>query len=143
MDARAVHGFDVEADQPVVQQQHRAGRDVLRQFLVVEADARGVAVFALGIQDEGLPGLEADPAVGELADADLGALQVGHDGNLAAQLPRAFADAPGVLDVVRGTAVREIEADDIHARGEHSLQHVRVAACRTEGRDDLGVAWHG
>ena len=133
----------MEADQAVVQQQHRAGRDVLRQFLVVEADARGVTLLALGVQDEGLPGLETDPAFGELADADLRPLQVGHDRDLAAQALRAFAHAPRVLDVVGRAAVREIEADDIHARREHPLQYLRVAARRTQRGDDLGVAWHG
>ena len=78
-DPRAVDGLDVEPDQAVVEQQHRAARDVARQLLVVEAGARRVAEFAFGVEDERLPGLQRDLAVDELADADLRALQVGHD----------------------------------------------------------------
>ena len=38
--------LDLEPDQAVVEQQHRAGRDVARQLLVVEADAGRVAELA-------------------------------------------------------------------------------------------------
>ena len=39
--------------------------------------------------------------------------------------------------------MREIEAHDVDAGGEHSLQDGGVAAGGTERGDDLGVAGHG
>ena len=58
-------------------------------------------------------------------------------------LLRAFAHEVRALDVVGGGAVREIEAHDVDAGGEHPLQDVGVAGRGAERGDDLGVAWHG
>ena len=123
-----MRGLDVEADEAVVQQQHRAGSNVLRQFLVVESDAVGIAQLDRRVEDERLSGLEPDLALGEFADADLRPLQVRHDRDLAAEPMRALAHQLRALHVVGRAAVREIEADDIRARGQHSLHHIRVAA---------------
>ena len=61
------------------------GLHVARQLLVVEAHALDVArLGARGIEHELRARLQHDLAFGELADADLGALQVGHDRDLAA-----------------------------------------------------------
>ena len=65
--------------------------DVARQLLVVEADARRVAQLALRVEDERLPRLQRDLAVGELADADLRALQVRHDARPRGRALRAHS----------------------------------------------------
>ena len=62
--------------------------------------------------------------------------------DLAAELLRAFAHEPRALDVVGGGAVREVEAHDVDARGEHARHDGGGAACRAERCDDLGVARH-
>ena len=56
---------------------------------------------------------------------------------------RALAHEARALDVVGGAAVREVEADDVDARGEHPRQHSGVAAGGAERGDDLGGAWQG
>jgi hypothetical protein len=76
-------------DQAVVQQQHGAARNILRQLLVIEADAFGVAELAFGVENELLAGFQRNLAVRELADADLRSLQVRHDRDLGAELVRA------------------------------------------------------
>jgi hypothetical protein len=142
VDARSVDAFDVEADQSVVEQQHRAGRHVARQLLVVEADALVVAELAFGVEHEVLPGHELHASLLELADADLGTLQVGHDADLAPELLRAFAHDARALDVVGRDAVREVEANDVDACGKQARQDGGRAARRPEGGDDLRVAGH-
>ncbi len=75
------------------------GRNVVRQLLVVEADAFLVAELAGRVERELLARLEHDLASGELADADLRALQIGHDRDLAAQRSRCVAHhARALLD---------------------------------------------
>jgi len=142
-DPGPVHRLDVEADQAVIEQQHRAGGDILRQLLIVEADARGIALLAVGVEDERLPGLQADLAFGEFSDADLRSLEIGHDRDFASQGARAIAHHLCALDVVRSTAMRKIEADDVDTGRQHPLQHGRLAARRSQRGDDFGIAWQG
>ena len=131
MDARAVHGLHVEADQPVVQQQHRAAA----RRPAAAPCSRGRRAWRRRCSHSASR-MNAWPASSrtlpprELADADLRPLQVGHDRDLAAELLRALADATRALDVVGARPVREIEADDVHAGGEHPLQHGGIAARR-------------
>ena len=88
-------------------------------------------------------GHELDLAFRELADADLGALQVGHDRDLAPLRARDLAHELRAIHVIGCVAVREIEPHDVDAGGEHAPQHLRLAACGTERGDDLGGAGHG
>ena len=138
----AEQGFHAQTNQAVVEQKHRAGLDVARQLLVVESGAFFVAELAIGVEDEALAGLERYLAVRELADAYLRTLQIGHDGDLAAERPRRVAHQARALLVVGRGAVREVEPHDIHARCEHAVQHVLRAAGRAQRRDDLGGALH-
>ena len=79
----AAHAFDFELQAAVVEQQDVARLDVLRQILVVEADAFLVAELAVGVEDEAVADDQRDLAVVELADADLRALQVAEDADRA------------------------------------------------------------
>ena len=82
-------------------------------------------------------------AIGKLADADLGALQVGHDGDFA---PHFFGGLPhkvGAVDVVLGFAVAEIQTNHRHTRQNHLLQQSGIARRRPErGNNFGGVAGH-
>ena len=139
----ALDGIDDQNDQPVVQQQPVAGFHVARQILVVEADAVDIAwLDAPCIENELGAWLQPDLAVLELADADFGTLQVGHDGHLAAGTARCLAHHDGPVDVVLRGAVAEVEPHDADLVQDHLLQHLGCAGSRTEGRDNFrGVAW--
>src|SRR4029079_10192938 len=134
-DLSAAYRLDAKADQPVVEQQNDAGRDVVGQLLVIEADAFLVAQVARRVERELLTGLEHDLAGGELADAYFRALQVDHDRDLAAKRSRRIAHHARALLVVRRGAVRKIQPYDVDAGSEHSRQHVDGAAGRTERGD--------
>src|SRR3989441_466660 len=138
----AFDGSDLEHDLAVVEQQHRAGLDVARQLLVIEAGPVAVAQLAGRVEDEALPLLERDLAVLEPADADLRPLQVAHDGHRAAGLRGDALHQRGALLVVRRAAVREVEPHHVHAGADHALEHHGVAGSRAEGGHDLGAAGH-
>ena len=87
-------------------------------------------------------GLELDLAVGELADADLRTLQVGHDRDFAAELARNLAHELGALHVILRCAVREIQAHDVDAGGEHPASISGLLRRGPERGDDLGGAGH-
>src|SRR6185437_9721925 len=115
MDTRALHASHVEHD-------------------------LAVAELHRGVEHERVAGLERDAPFAELADADLRSLQVRHDADGTPDLAAGVAHELGALHVVLRGAVREVEAHDVHARGEHLLEHRRLARRRAEGRDDLGAA---
>src|SRR5205807_8849608 len=118
------------------------GGHVARQLLVIESDTLFVAKLAVGVENEALAGLERYLSVRELADTYLRALQIGHDGDLAAERPRRVPHKARALLVVGGGAVREVEPQDVDTCGEHAVQHVLRAAGRAQRRDDLGRALH-
>lgn len=135
----AAHGVDREHDEAVVQQQPVAGAHVARQVLVVEAHSLGVAgLGARGVEHELGARLEPDLALRELADADLGALQVGHDRHLAARLACGLAHHGGAVDVVLRGAVAEIEPHHADLVQDHLLQQLGRVGRRAERGDDLG-----
>lgn len=142
VDLAADHADDVQHDQAVVEQQHVARFQVARQVLVVETGALLVAEFAFGVEDERLAGDEHDLAVFKLADPDLRALQVGHDGDFTAGLAGRFAHEFGALAVVVGSAVREIEPHHVQPCPNHLQQDFRRAGSRSDGSDNLGSAMH-
>jgi hypothetical protein len=141
-DRGAADRLDAQANQPVVEQQDDAGSDVVGQLLVIESDAFLVAQVPRGVERELLAGLEHDLAGSELADADLRALQVGHDRDLATQRSRRIAHHARAPLVVRRGAMRKIQPYDVDAGSEHSRQHVGGAAGRTERGDYFGRALH-
>ncbi|MDZ7910024.1 MAG: hypothetical protein U5N10_18595 [Gemmobacter sp.] len=118
----AEHLVDGHHDQPVVEQQRVARLHVARQFLVVQAHATDVArLGARGVEHKRLSGFEHHLAFGELADANLGALQVGHDADLAAGAFGRRTDHVGAVNVVLRLSVREVHAHDIDAGPDHGF----------------------
>jgi hypothetical protein len=77
-----IHG---DHDQTVVEQQYIAGLYLTRQGFVIQAHCVDITQLgAGGVQHKFLPGLQKDLALGKLPNADLGALQVSHDGHFTA-----------------------------------------------------------
>ena len=137
-----LHRVDRQAQQAVVEEQRVAGPHVARQLLVVEADALARAELGPGgVEDELLAGDERRLAAFDLADADLRALQVGHDRDLLADLGRDLADQRRAVDVVLRRAVREVEAHHVDAGADHPLEHLR--RCSTPGRGWRRSWWRG
>ena len=118
----AAHVLHVEHDLAVVEQQHRARADIARQLFVVQARAAAVADLEPRVEHEALSLLERDLAVLELADADLGTLQVAKDGDRAAQLGGQPLHQRGAILVVLRRAMREVQAHDVDAGADHPLE---------------------
>ena len=142
-DPRAIDGLHRELDQAIVEQQYRSRPDVADELLVIESHALGIALLAFRVEHEPLARRERDGAGRELADADLRALQVRHDADLAAERAGGLAHEAGALHVVGRAPVREIEADDVDAGGDQAGERVGRAAGGAERGDDLGGAGHG
>jgi hypothetical protein len=139
--AYVLHG---QHDQAVVEQQQVAGADIARQFLVIQPHTTDIPrLGARGVQDKGRSLLQHDLAFGELANPDLWALKVGHDGHLAAGALRRLAHQRGAVDVVLRLAVAEVQPHHIDAGIDHGHQQGGIARRGSEGGDDLGGAmWH-
>jgi hypothetical protein len=108
---RVGHGH---AQLAVVQQQGRARPHGGQDLGVRQVHARLVARRRVAVEAEGLAGLQHHRAVGELADAQLGTLQVGQDAQRTADDLLGLADRriDGRVGLVR--AVAEVQAADQH-----------------------------
>ena len=78
---------------------------------------------------------------GEIAGADLRALDVHHDGDLAADAAALTARMRRIT-VARPVVfrVRHVQADDVGAGADHFLQHLLAFGRGPEREDDLGAA---
>lgn len=85
--------------------------------------------------------LEHELAFDELSDADLGALQIRHDRDLAPRALRCSAHEFSAADVVLREAVAEVQAHAVHAGADHLFEQLRLARCGAEGGNDLGSPW--
>ena len=75
----------------------------------------------------------------DLADAHLGAGQVGHDGDALPGGALGGADARDALGVAGEVAVREVEPRDVQPGADEAFQHLRRFRGRPDGGDDLGL----
>ena len=92
------------------------------------------------VELEGLAGLQVHRPAAELADAQLGALDIGHDGDGPAQLGLGGADALHAQGMVGVLAVAEVEPNHVHPGSQQGLDHLRAVAGRPERGDDLAPA---
>ena len=146
-DAGLVFGEDFEAEEAVVDEDGVADLDVVDEVLVVDVD--GADFFALHAAGAGFDGEIEDFAGleferdGEVAGADFGALDVHHDGDVAAEAGGDGADAAddGAGPVV--FRVRHVEADDVGAGADHLFEHFLAFGGGPEGEDDFGAAEGG
>ena len=79
-------------------------------------------------------------AFSKLADADFGALQVGHDRHFTPCALRRFAHQTGAIDMVLRLAVAEIQPDHVHTGPDHLLQNGGIAGGGSEGGNNFGGA---
>ena len=108
-----IHGDD---DQAVVQQEGITSLHFFGQRLVVQADGVDVAEFsACSVQNELVAVFQKHLALGKLTNANLGPLQIGHDGHLAPGALGGFAHQAGPVNVVLGRAVAEVQPHHIDA----------------------------
>ena len=111
----AQHPLHAQHDQAIVEQQHIARAHIARQLFVIQPHAALVTQGAAGrIEGKAGPFLQLHLALGKLAHADFGPLQVGHDGHLAPGAARGFAHDLGPGKMVLGAAMAKVEAHHVH-----------------------------
>ena len=141
VDFAAFHFLHGHSKQAVVQQQHVAGADIVRQLAVIQPHtfARAFA-FQCGVKQQGFAGMDLDAAADQLGNADFRALQIGHNRHFAPCLPRGFAHDFGIVFMKFGRAVAEIEAHHVQcADGNHVAQQSHIVAAGAECGHDFGV----
>ena len=146
-DAGRVLGQDFEAEEAIVDEDGVADLDVVDEVLVVDVDgADFLAALDIGAAGAGFNGEVEDLAGfkldghGEVAGTDFGALNVHHDGDVAAD---AGADGADAADDHAGPVVfgvRHIEADDAGTGAKQFLEHLFAFGGGPEGDDDFGAA---
>ena len=80
--------------------------------------------------------------VGEPAEPDLGALQIGEDADGASGRVRCGADTLVVGFVIGVVAVAEVEPRDVHSGLDQCPEDVVSRSGRTKGADDLSASIH-
>jgi hypothetical protein len=146
---RDVRRHDLEADRAVVDEDRRAGDDVLSearvdngQHGVVRPPCRDLGLDAgdAGDQDDLAAGQHDDALVDEQAEPDLRPLQVTER---AHEPPLAGGEGPDQLDagaVVVDGAVREVEPEHVDTGGDGRREPRRVVQGGAQRRDDLDPA---
>ena len=131
---------DAQAELAVVEQQGGADLGGGDDFLVRQVDAADVARGGVEVEPEGLAGLQLHAAGLELADAQLGALDVGEDADGAADAAFDLADHADARGVVFVGAVGEVEAEDVGAGAVEAFDDLDGGGGGAERRDHLGAA---
>ena len=136
--AAALDLVDAQADEPVVDQHLVTGLEHVSDH---RRGDRQLAVPAslLRADHDVIAGVE-DYRLGQLADSELRALQVGDEGNRPADLGCDLAHEPGALGVVLVRPVREVETDGVDARLDQRTQALPRVGSRPERRHDLRPA---
>jgi hypothetical protein len=93
-----------------------------------------------GTEGQRLAALQLGDAVGEHADAQLGAGQVLENRHRPADPRGCLTDQSDVLGVALTVTVREVEAGDVKAGLDHAGQHLGVTRGGADRRDDLRTA---
>jgi len=140
----AAHLQYTQFDQSIRKKNAVAAMNFARQWFENRTDAGGIAEHTGGGDDEALPRLQLYRRfAGQGAGADLGALQIGEDGDGFLDLDGRGAECRDALRVVGVGAVGKIQARDVHAGVEQALDGARGAAGRPDGADNFGVSkWH-
>ncbi len=130
---------DRELDRAVVDEDPVTGDHVAPQVRVAQTGVRGIAFTLGGDEPELAPGVQHG-AGDDVADAQLGARQVEHDGHHPAGHPRRFARGGEPAPQVGARSVRGVEAHHVGAGRQDANEHARHVARRSHRRDDLGPA---
>ena len=144
MDARALDALDLEHDEAVVEQQRVERDDVVREVAIRATHGMLVAGVRVHrhVEHELVAFDEHDRAGLERLDANLRALEVAHDADVAADLLGNLAHAGHARCLVGRGAVREIDAEHVGAREDQLLDDGGVVGGGAERGDDLGAAAH-
>ena len=86
--------------------------------------------------------VEFDGAVGEGADADLGALEVGEDADGALFVLGCLPEVGDAGVVVVVGSVAEVDAGDVQSGLDELSEGFRARGCGTEGRDNFCSTCH-
>ena len=97
----------------------------------------------MDVEGERIARIQVDLALGELADADLRALQVSQHADIGTQAHRHLADQPDRFGMLLGRAVREVDPNDVDPCLEQSGQHLGRVGCRAKRGNDLGGTGNG
>jgi hypothetical protein len=133
-------GLDLQAQLAVVEQQRHAGRERGKDLGVGQRRAYLVAGHLVEVEAEALPGGELGLAARDLADPQLGPLQVQEHADRPAGLLFQLADDRVAGLVVGVAAVAEVEPEHVGPGLEQRLDGGRVRGGGAQGRDDLGFA---
>jgi hypothetical protein len=144
-DDLAVSGGDLQPDAAVIEQQVLAGLHGGEDFGVGQADAGCITRGFVHVEAERVAGLDGDVICREGADAQLGALQVDHDGDGAGVLLLDGADVFVTRLEVVVIGVAHVDAEHINTGEKQLLDHLRRGRGRAQGCNDLGLtlASHG
>ena len=140
----AADGAHTHFDQAVTEEDASAGREFAGQVGERGADARGCAQCLLRRNSHDRAGLQHHGLVAiERSGADFRALQVLENADGAAFALGGAAQALDVAGVVFVSAVREVEASDVHAAAEQVAHDGLGAAGGADGADDFRAAGGG
>src|SRR5690606_8154046 len=142
LDAGAVDGGHLEGDAAVVDEDGVAGADVAGEALVGGGDFAAGSGDVLGGDGELVAEGEAYRAVGEAADADLGALEVREDADAASGGLGGGPDPVVDLLVDGVVAVAHVEAGDVDAGFDEGVDLLGARAGGADGADDLRSTGH-
>ncbi len=131
--------LDPHLDETVVDEQDIVRFDHSRQFGQAHRDQFPVADQLTAGEGETAAHGQFHRFLGQGADTDLRAGQVGHDGHRPLGDAGSLADAADDLAVGAEVAVGEIEPGDVHAGEQHFLEHFRRIGGRTDGADQFGL----
>ncbi len=116
--------FHHQLDQPVVEKEPIARLHHLGQRLEAHRNPLPVADHVLAGQREVLARVQLDRLGLDLAEAHLGARQVGHDGHAPAHGPFRGPQARDALAMAGQVAMREVQTRHVQSRADEALQHL-------------------
>ena len=105
VDFSTLRFFHTQANEPIVQQQHVTGLDILRDPGVTDKDSFLVTRIAspVGIENKATPRFQADASLGKFADADFRTLQIRQYADIPAQIRQRIANPP-TINLILGRA---------------------------------------
>ena len=131
-----------QRDLAVVDKQAVARLRVPGQALVGGGDAVVGALDVLHGDANGLAGRPVGLVLGEAAEADLRALQVGQDADRLPGFRRGVADPLVILLMISVFSVGKVQARDIHARVDQSANRILIGHSWAERTHDFCSSAH-
>ena len=131
---------DAQPEAAVVDQQAVAGLERVDDLRMRQRDAGDVAIELLTMEGELRADLQEDRTIGEGADAQLGALQVGEDADGAAGLGLDLANGRHVVAQLLVVGVAHVDAEAVRTRLVEPGDHVLVGGGGAQSCKNLDLA---